>query len=73
MDNFDKSFLKKSLKIYLIAVVLVVILFILKSIFFEEKKIELLKFDTVKQTPASIKIEDSNKTQRPKILLLEKK
>ena len=75
MKDF-KPFLKKLLQFYIIAVSLVLIYFVLRTLFSEEKTIELKHFKTAKEINTTQvnyennSLDDKNDTQR--ILLLPK-
>jgi hypothetical protein len=74
ITKFDKKFMKNSVKIYAVAVVLVVGLFILKSIFLDTKEIKKEEFK-MNQKAEILHVEtekvESNETEKPKILLFK--
>jgi len=73
ITKFDKSFIKKSVKVYAVAVILVVLLFVLKSIFLQEKSVEEEEFRMSKKIEVLHveKTNEENTTKEPKILLFK--
>jgi multidrug resistance efflux pump len=72
METFSKSSLKRLLYIYLVAVIIVAVYFIAKTLFQEERVIETKKFKVPAETSVIEQTEDPKLDEETRFILMPK-